>query len=380
MEGLIYEPRSLWSIARVASSSEKQLVRLDRRHFYNGGRWPIQIRRMALMAVNYVLADNPTSILPLGPDETSQIIQKTRVAVSVPQRYHLNAKRSVLSGGAGASPTGQPPAEPVDLGDANIFTPSSLYGLSMLKLDKPMIIPRNGTIEWGLSAHSPWAITGGGSSAENVATRAWMLFQETGGLFAGSARARVVNLAAFTGNNTPTVESWPYGVDDFGAGIPTAAANPSNNWWPPQSFFPAAGGAPDANGQRNTTFAAQESTRAGSTEIGDMRCYIEQLDYDHNMDDDGGYADLRAAQLATRTGCRIRSVNGGSKTWWWRPGAPLGLVFDHISPANVYQMPKEITLGPGEQLEVEMVFPAQTSDPTNYQIGISFNGFAAIQG
>lgn len=377
-EGLIYEPRSFWSIARVASSGEEQQVRLDKRHFFNGSRWPIQIRRMALMAVNYVLADDPVTVSPTVLEATSQIVQKTRVSVGVPQRYHLNTKRSILDV-VGAQPTGQPPTLPVDLGSGDFFTPSSLYGVSMLKLDQPMIIPRTGTFEWGLSAHTPWHGVNKGVD-EDALTRAWLLYQETGGLFGGSARARPVELAAFTGNNVPTIEGWPYGPDDFGVGIPAAPALASANWWPPQSFFPAAGGAPDANGQRNTSFGAQESTRAGSTEITDLRCFIDQLDYDEGMDNDGGFVDLRPSQLAMRTGCRIRSVNSGSKTWWWRPGAPLGLVFDYLTPANVYHLPEEITLGPGEQLDVEMVFPPHIDDPTNFQIGIAFNGYAAIQG
>lgn len=378
-EGLIYEPRSLWSIARVASTALDQQFRLDKRHFFNGTRWPIQIRRVALMAVNYVIADAPAGLGGQPPEETQQILQKCRVGVSVPQRYHLSSKRMVLTGAVAPEPSGQPPVEQVDIGSSNFFTPSSQYGVSMLKFDKPLILPRTGTIEWGLSAHTAYNGVGKGGDEDRL-TQAWMLYQEEGGLFAGSARARRVDLAAFTGNTTQSIESWPYPPDGFGAGVPVGTAVASNNWWPPQSRFPAAGNVPDAAGQRNTTFAAQESTRAGSTRLTDMRIYVDQLEYDSRMDNAGGYGGHQPSMLATRMGCSVKTVNSGSKTNWWRPGAPVGLVFDYLSPANVYDLPEEITLGPGEQLDVEMTFPAEITSTTNFQIGIAFNGYAAIEG
>lgn len=378
-KGLIYEPRSLWSIARATSSTVAQRVRFNRRHFYNGSRWPIEIRRIATMAVNYVVADDVTAVAPSALENTSQIIQKCKLRISAAQRYHLNPKSLVLSA-FGAEPSGQPPTQPTDLGSGNAFTPSSAYGVSMLRLDEPLVIPRNGTIEWALSAHSPWNGQGEGAVDENVLTSAWMLYQERGGLWPGSARARHVQLAAYTGNNLPTDECWPYAVDGFGAGTPTAPALLSPNWWPPQSAFPPNGAALDADGRRDTTFQAQESTRDGSTEITDLRVFIDQLSYDSGMDNSGGYNGLRPSQLAMRTGCRIRTASGGSNTWWWRPGAPVGLVFDYLSPANVYELPEPITVGRGEQLDVELEVPAQIEDPVPFQIGVSFNGFAAIEG
>jgi hypothetical protein len=377
-DGVIYEPRSLWSIAYVQSApTAPTRFRLDKRHFYNGERWPIQINRIALAAINYVFATIP------GDDqiaESASVINRIRFMISVGQRYYFNSKNFISAGALAPRPTWMP--QPMLLpGDATILR-SSLWGQCNLTFDKPLEIPRTGTIEWGLSMHTPW-FDDEDDDVESEALAAWLLYQESGGnLWPGSARARQVALHPYTGPTVPSIESWPYPPDQFGTGAPPAGIG-RPNWWAPEGNFPAAGRGGQIAGL-GASFAEQESTRSGSTVITEMRTYIDQLNYDAEVDDDF-IDDVPTSPLSLRTGCRVRSANAGSKTWWWRPGAPLALVFDTITPACVYKLPEPITLRPGEQLDVEMEFPpsitiGEVTQETEYHMGISFNGFAAIEG
>jgi hypothetical protein len=90
-----------------------------------------------------------------------------------------------------------------------------------------------------------------------------------------------------------------------------------------------------------------------------------------------------------KTGVRARTTNGGSNAWWWRNDhegwAPVALVTPDITPANVYRLPKPITLeqGDGFELELEVPGPIVIEDtliePT-YTVGVSFTGYATISG
>src|SRR6185503_5361115 len=91
------------------------------------------------------------------------------------------------------------------------------------------------------------------------------------------------------------------------------------------------------------------------------------------------------APIGTRIVTRAKCSNGGTNEWWWRPNAPLCLVSPTMGPATVYTLRKPIVLGPGEQLEVELQAPPiVTIDDTpfqpTYQIGVSFTGYATIEG
>jgi hypothetical protein len=76
--------------------------------------------------------------------------------------------------------------------------------------------------------------------------------------------------------------------------------------------------------------------------------------------------------------------NGGTGAYWWREGAPLALVCPTITPAQVYDLPEPITLGPGERLDVEVSSPGPTpmgeeSIDSIYQIGVGLCGYASIE-
>ncbi len=372
MDYLLYEPRSLWSIANVVAADHPQFVRLPRTHFYNGSRWPITLNRIALAGINYFFGSAISAQGSIA-DCTAAIINRTKIRISSPQQFYWNSRAMLLDAAHAPLPTAQPPQglTPGDAGEVTNYLPSSLWGQCMLKFDNPLILPQRGSCEWWLSAHTPFPAMTDTGAVENAAVRAWMLYQEKGGMFAGSARFAEVPLLPFTGNDTQRdpQERWPYPPDDYGAGVPSGIASTSN-WWPGESSFPSGG---------PRSFTKQESTRQGSTELTDMRVFIDQRLYDQRLYDN---LNNRPSPLSLRTGTRIRTVNTGSNTWWWRPGAPLALVFDHITPALVMKLAEPITLAPQDQLDVEMEFPAAIPDQVDnsYHVGISFNGFATIEG
>jgi hypothetical protein len=372
--GLLYEPRALWSIGNFAQpdvGTYRNIQSLNRNHFMNVGKHPIELRRMTLSMVNYIFLQNPVGISTPWR-ECAQLINDISVRVSAPQRKTLS-KGFVLGSGCMPNPTSEPrPVSP---------NTSSQWGQSMLRFDKPLMLPRMGTIEWGLSAFTG-VNDSNGQGLGNLSAFATMVYQETQGLWPGSTRAFYTQLSNLSPAQqqqliTETEERWPYLLDGY-AGLESTKTLPgiSTNWWPPTSHF---------NGK---LFNQQESTRSGTTMLTDMRCHINQLIYDTILKigwSDNGHG-ATPMPLSTRIGTRVRTTNGGSGDWWWRPGAPLALVFDTITPAVVYALPEPIELEPGDTLAVDLsVPPARTGDdqtlaPTEYQIGISFNGFAAIEG
>lgn len=382
MAGLIHEPRSLWSTAFVQSKSTPQRVLVNKQHLFNGERWPVTINRVAFMGVNYTLR-GPTQDGD-QPNTTALVLGRLGVRISVPFRYHLNAYRMFNVAGLPNVSTGQhaTPAN-VPVYGAGVI-PSALYNQCHLNFDKPLLLPKDGKIEWDLSAHTPapTAINQPSNPEENVPTYCEMAYVETGGLTGSSMRSRTVQLAAYTGPTLAGEEGWPYPPDAITQGVGVAApALASSNWWAPTSRFPAGGSLPDYQGQRNTTFSAQEATRSGSTEIIGLRTTIDQYLYDLQLGLNPTFTGRGPSPLSMRTGCRIRCTDGGSSGhWWWRPGAPLALVLDTIGPANVIKLPEPVILGQGEQLEVELELPAQAGKQTTYQVGVAFNGYATIEG
>lgn len=360
----------MWSIANVDINdfvpTVATRVEMERRHFYNGQRWPIEIRRLALCIVN------PTYRVPPFYHEGADAINVIGVGISVPQRYHLG--RQVVPAGSVAPRPTWTPAPGLATTEGPDHFPSSLWGQSMLAFDNPLMVPQRGTILWDLSAYTP-AGEGVEQPNEDVNPLTTMLYQETEGLFAGSARTHVFRIPfynqAVAQQQVETDERWPYFKDTRQlAWVPAPGVAVTTNWWDPAGHF------------TGKLFDQQESTRSGSTEFTSMRVQINQRERDLTLN---GIDPLTpSAPLSLGVGTRVRSHGSGSNTYWWRPGAPLALVFDHITPANVYNLKRPITLRPGEQLEVELLFPpqgpGQETPAHGYHIGVSLNGFAVIEG
>lgn len=384
---VVYEPRSLWSIANVqavADSDPQQItVSLNRRHFTNGTRWPIYLRRIVLSGVNYLLNTpaDPT-VDQLFFMQGLDIINRVRVSFSAPFRYHLNSKLNpdawVSTGSLTPRPTWEPP--PFNPSTDNL---SNNFGTSQLKFDYPLYIPRTASVEWQLSRFSPFLQPNGNPQLDMV--KATMLYQESGGMFFGNARTHTYTLQPWLPpvNDQPpspflnTEEKWPFPPDNFSF-LGTFSDATRSDWWEPRGLF------------NTRQFNAQNATRDGSTEITDIRATLNQLAYDQNINTQfqtefGVPLAERIAPLCTRVGTRIRTVGCGSGAWWWRPGAPMALVMDTITPALVYQLPQEIVLEPGDSLDVQMIVDNSTEGfesnfDVPYHIGVSFNGHSPIDG
>ena len=402
MEGILYEPRSLWSIANVvvpAQQSTPLRTTLNRQHFTNRTRWPMTLKRVALTAVNYTFNSlrNPFEVggNPAFMYQAAAVVQMISLSISAPQRYNLNAKSVVNTATCAPRPTWDPP-KPSAIFAIGELVPvfAALTNTSQLMFDHPLYIPRTAAVEWQLSALSPVVLHEGGEGPDEAfqapnrtdAAEVTMLYQESGGMFFGSARQHRYNPQPWVPPGgvalspaASTEERWPFPPDLISGLDPFVALPGISDWWDPKGLFSA------------KSFKNQNSTRDGATKITDMRVAIDQVIYDLQVAFafQNAYPLLRdlgqVAPLSTRLGTRVRNVDCGSGAWWWRPGAPLALVFDAKTPALVYDLPEAITLEPGDTLDVEMTMPPNPIQgegglALTYHIGVSFNGYSPIEG
>lgn len=392
--GVWFEPRSLWCVKNVilddyaigegGSFGPTLTIPLQRNAFRNGTRFPFQVQRIAISAVGYPLArpdvlgmqaaDNAA-----GPANLNGTCALARVTFQVSSPFRQQWSRTVVSGnGLAPLPTYTPNVPAADSGK------SSLFGLNSLMFDRPLIIPRNGAVEWSMSSLQGmrWAAGAGGTvSAFNLPSTdlpMTMSYLEKGGLFCGSARSSRVNLRT---NQSPIA---PVPGDDSGfpyalppGFVPMVGGSGNVPFWDPTSTFDA------------SSFRTKNATKAGSTNIYGMTLAIDQTAFDTGVL--AQFTDGVVAPVSQRIGTRVRVVGGPATDYWWRPGAPAALVFDTITPAAVFQLDEPITLEPGDSLDVSLAVPAASSfvdggvtvsqaTAASYQFGVSFNGFAAITG
>jgi hypothetical protein len=249
-------------------------------------------------------------------------------------------------------------------------------------------------VEWELGG-LPLAGRGGGGGSQIPAAEAnhpvvYRLFQESGGPFAGNTRgdgwARPPIATTATQAVFQQEEGFPFVQDPISQieGVPAAVegggggAFMGDSWGLSRTV---------ANGNINAvingrSFKEQAPNRSGAAKLTGMRIMYNQITYDNSVTI-GTYGTDPPEVLSNRIGTRARNISGTNE-WFWRPGAPLSLVLDTITPALVYSLPRPITLGPGDTLDVEMNFPgvlsAQYEEDVPFQIGVSLNGFAAIEG
>ncbi len=381
MEGsIVYEPRSLWSIANTTVQAQEPdaahvtTVNFNRQHFTNRTKWPMYLDRVAMCGVNYILdRAQPASLNANFLGQGNNVVATMDFNVSAPFRYRMTSKSRVSL----MSLTPRPTWEPTNpLQSENPF--ADMIGTCQLKFQNDFFVPKTAAIEWQLSSYTPFCFSDTTVLPPNlVFTR--MLYQEEGGFFMGSARVHKYVANYFNGvPPQDSQEKWPYpwdglaniGNETFSQGI--------DDWWDPKALFSA------------KSFRNQNSTRDGSTKLTDMRVAIDQRQYDTAL---AAFfqevweepIDGRPSTLFTRIGSRVRTVGFGSGAWWWRPGAPIALVFDTITPALVYTLPEVITLEPGDTLEVSLTLPANPFEgeggpSITSHIGIAFNGFSPVQG
>jgi hypothetical protein len=389
MEGLLYEPRALWSIANAVVNSDTRTpttVKLNRRHFTNGTRWPMTFKRLVVSGVSYTLNQqlNPVGNTAFAPyyQQAADIVQQVAVTVSAPQRYHLTSKLAVNSAALTPRPRGEAPTPGYLLGSDTTPGITNIQNTCRLVCDYPLVIPITGAIEWQLSSYNAFVpVVGEQSAPDAPGVGVTMLYQEQGGMFFGDCRKHEYNArpyalpgGALLSPFFDAEEKWPYPPDLFSA-AGAYGGNVTHDWWDPQANFSAG------------KFKKQNATRDGSTIITDLRTTICQY---------FGW-DVPVQSALTAVGnytpqpdpprTRIRTSGVGSEAWWWRPGAPLALVFDAQTPALVYELPEEITLEPGDSLDVTMTLPALglsfgevEAFDVPFHIGVSLNGYSPIEG
>lgn len=387
--GIWYQPRSLWSVLYVATAQTNLNdfpYRFNRKHFKNGTRWPITLTRMAVSPVNYPVSylDNlgagaPNTGTPHGYGIA--MLKGARIRISAPFRKSYS-RQEIALGNYAALPTGQP--------HGTTGYDSSLFGLSYLNFEKPLIVAENSACMLQTGGLSAVRFIPTGSEEQfdvrfDLATPIYAnyFFNQAGGMFSGAQRNARGSLEQDFPNVNPEPDldtGYPFGLPGVYLYIPGA---PGTVNWPPNAQITAA------------QFDKQGSTRSGSNLFYGMGVMVDQIEYDDGAAasaeaeglqvDQGGF---RIAPLSTRLGCRARMSHGVNTDWWWRPGAPMALVLDTITPALVYQLPEPITLGPGETLNVEGMFPGVEyfgsdqgdNDEKLLQVGVSFNGYTAIEG
>jgi hypothetical protein len=368
---LLYEPRAFWSLARVDTSQPQPrppfTVRLPANDFLNGEKYPITLTKALIAPINYTFSrfsnGDPLSAANFRNCGVAAV-ENPRVVISAPQRqYYLrNPGHSQVT-------TPRPSDTPNNPGSA-FGTPdyaSSLWGLTRWKFDKPMVIPRLGDLEFDLSSYT----VPPGVAAPPIAA-AQIHFEEHGGnLFGGNARQSerfLLNMYNNVAGGTP-----PFPPDGFG---PAGPAYTQLATWPATQRFSA------------KRYAAENPSSDGSIPVTAFSVMIDQQAHDDTIEGSllAPLPGSVLSPLSLRVAARARMRNGGTGSWWWRQGAPLALVCPSVTPAQVYDLPEPITLGPGDRLDLEVTAPgpvtiAGEEQPINsvYQIGVSLCGYASIE-
>lgn len=370
MDGLLYEPRAFWSIARVDTSAIQprppRRVRFDRNHFMNGEKFPVTLTKLLVAPVNYtfqVYEDaDPLSTANFRNCGVAAL-EFSDLIIGAPQRqFYIRNPASVRMF------TPQPSYTPPSAGVNGIpGNSSSLWGLTRWAFDKPMVIPKLGDLELDLGSFTQDGTLLGAAPRP----AAQVLFEELGsGLLDGAGRVSpgfVLNSYVPPAGGAYT---FPFQPDGFGPPVQGS----TNQVWPPTQRLSA------------RRYGAENPTRDGAIPVSGFSIMIDQRDYDADVAANHVPAITTGivSPLALNVPVRARMRNGGTGAYWWRQGAPLALVSPTITPAQVYELPQPITLGPGDRLELEMTVPGPVtiqSVPVGsiYQLGVSFTGYAAIE-
>lgn len=381
-DGIYYEPRALWGLFTGDITTGK-LTQLGENNFRNGGKYPVTIKRMVLSTVNQIfdVADSNEDVTT-APPPASTLLSRLHQNIRMPfrQNYTRNPTRMATFC---PKPTGQPSTR---VWNGTKFTgPGPLFDQVRLDFDHPVYLPRTGSIHCQLSSLDDWSQLAVGNilgDAGITDINASVAYLEAGGLFAGSARVKdvpvQVRAAAAARATDPSSEGWPYPLPIGGAASNVGFPVVDNGvaFFAPENTFSA------------TEFDRLEATRSGSTKILGVSMSFKGLAYANALLSAPFAGDGVLSSLSQRIGCAITTTNGGSGEAWWRPGAPCSLVLDSITPALVYDLVEPITLGPGDALAVEALVSTDGFTPVDVEgdpedqgtIGISFNGYAAIEG
>jgi len=360
---LLFEPRAFWSVGRIdtavgSGQRPANALRLPRRDFFNGSRWPITLRQLLVAPIGYALAQYKPNDIPTNSQNFRNsgiaALGSAQVRISSPQSTHYthaDFNSHLFDPEARWEPA---PGDVVGL-PGSIVGASDLWGAYKWQFDHPMDMPARGGLELWLGAvRQPFF-------ANPVSPVASIGLEEVGGLVPGNQRNVVRRPLRIASPGTV----YPWGLDGF----PPNGGVTTNLWHPDQSL-------------QAREWKAQRVTAEGGSPVHGFTVHIDQLDWDTEiLAAVPGPPGTTAAvsPLGFNTPVRARTVDGGSKAWWWREGAPLALVSPSLTPAHVYTLPQPITLAPGDKLDVELLVPDATAFDQIIQLGVSLCGEATIE-
>lgn len=408
--GVLYEPRAFWGVRQCENTGRDEGVpfrtTLSRENFLNSERYPVTITRILTAPIGYIFRQfengPPTGELTYRAGG-SAAFQHAKIRISVPQRKHFS--RMMLGFEALAA---RPTWEPQISGYTGLDYASSMWGFYRWDFDHPMIMPRLGTMEFQfgtIDAPNVPLASDLGRVFFNVAVYEGPppvdpSKPEAPGalLWPGNARTSA-QLARDPVTNTTILDRTLHynGLANApGGGQGGNIVVPRDPNYGNGAFAPGALVSPqrfDPRDQFSTPRYDQKNANAsGPSPVTGFGIHLDQIDYDDAIETTpvtGNPGGQPISPLGLKTGVRARTTNGGSGAWWFRNDvegwAPTALVCPTITPANVYILPKPITLEQGDSLEVELEVPGPIVIDDNlieqtYTIGVSATGFAMISG
>lgn len=372
---MLYEPRAFWSVGRIDTAAPlSPLIHelaFDRRHFFNGSRWPITLRHLLVAPIGYLLAQFDSGAAAINAQDyrnsAEAAIADAIVRIEAPQTVSYT-KGPITT----ATLTPEPTWEPAPGAVAGItgFTAAgaTLHGAYGWQFDHALDIPASGAIEFGLGAILP---SGAAFVGQAPVVKAVVGFSESGGVVPGNQR--VGGPFVLPELIDPTY-GFPWGYDGWGApGVGTA----SNLW-------------NDATSLTARAWKKQRVTAGGANPVDRFTVHVDQTAWDAEIMTGvvniyPGATGMPGA-MGHNVPTRARVADGGTRAWWWRQGAPLSLVSPSMTPAMVYRLPQPITLAPGDKLavtlQVPLAFDTAIVNPQParvVQIGVSLCGEAAVE-
>lgn len=376
---VLYEPRSLWSIGYTTQDVDDPAtsIRLNRQHFMNGSKWPITLERLVIAPVNYIVRRCYT-IADFGHYLSAMILNRVRVSIATPFQQHYSGSQRFIPANVAPLPRYTPPVRSTPLTPPQ---PSSMFGICVSEFDKILEVPRDGQIEFKLVAVPP---SGLGAPLNTTLVQAFVGFQDASSVRGNGWTYPTTQTTVGYPGGYQLEEGYPYPYDPWGAVVGVPAQPPGAG----------EGSIIDIATWRSleisgSSFSAQSTAKSsssggeagGTSKLTSMAVMINQIGYDATAN--AQYAGDPVEPLSSRAGTSVRNITG-SDEYWWRPGAPMSLVCDKITPALVYALPKPIILDPGDTLDIIMDFPAgptveEPDNPIPIQIGVSLNGYATIE-
>jgi hypothetical protein len=357
---LIYEPRAFWSVARATPTAVDVPVQvaLNREHFRNGGRHPIVLEKFLIAPVGSTLIEyngkNTPPTINADRDDCAAAIQKIRLFITAPGRQHFSFEPLLTNAWS-----------PEATADPSFF--SGLFNVVRWDFTKTLFQPRGYGIEFKLGGFliQPSGIAIPGPDANRPKAR--IAFYERGGMLTGNARVF-----------QPSV-----GIDRNG--------NAGNNFpFPPDGLGSSAGQGGNQNvfTVNGNEFRKKQQSQAGSEQLTGFAVQTDVIGYEDAVVAQAPVeiATQTLASVALRMPVTCRTVGGVVDRYWWRENAPLALVCPTITPAQVYSLRRPIVLHPGDVLDLQAEVPGgfASSAPATilptYQFGVSFTGYAIVEG